>query len=143
VTHDNIPIIAGGAIHRGAPNGDDVRDVYVPAQAIHTQGEDAGVRGLGAKCTARVDRDYALLLHNLALKPGTYRPDPTIMVEFDLWTFNSKVFPAIDPTVARAGERVRAVAPGSYGDRRRRPDARHRVRRAARRLGVSLLHVEP
>jgi hypothetical protein len=29
------------------------------------------------------------------------------MVEFDLWTFNSKVFPAIDPLVARTGERVR------------------------------------
>jgi len=29
------------------------------------------------------------------------------MQEFDLWTFNSKVFPAIDPLVARTGERVR------------------------------------
>ena len=29
------------------------------------------------------------------------------MVDFDLWTFNSKVFPAIDPLVARTGERVR------------------------------------
>ena len=54
-----------------------------------------------------VDRDYCLLLHNWALHPGTYRPDPSIMVEFDLWTFNSKVFPAINPVVARTGERVR------------------------------------
>jgi FtsP/CotA-like multicopper oxidase with cupredoxin domain len=54
-----------------------------------------------------VDRDFAFLLHNWALHPGTYRPDPSIMVEFDLWTFNSKVFPAIEPLVARAGERVR------------------------------------
>ena len=54
-----------------------------------------------------VDRDYALLLHNWAIHPGTYRPDPAVMVEFDLWTFNSKVFPAIDPLVARTGERVR------------------------------------
>ena len=29
------------------------------------------------------------------------------MVDFDLWTFNSKVFPAIEPIVARTGERVR------------------------------------
>ncbi len=57
--------------------------------------------------TAPVDRDYCFLLHNWALHPGTYRPDPAIMVEFDLWTFNSKVFPAIDPIVARTGERVR------------------------------------
>ncbi len=54
-----------------------------------------------------VDRDYCFLLHNWALHPGTYRPDPSIMQDFDLWTFNSKVFPAIDPVVARTGERVR------------------------------------
>lgn len=54
-----------------------------------------------------VARDYAFLLHNWALHPGTYRPDPSIMQDFDLWTFNSKVFPAIDPIVARTGERVR------------------------------------
>ena len=55
----------------------------------------------------KIDRDYAFLLHNWALHPGTYRPDPSIMQEFDLWTFNSKTFPAIDPIVARSGERVR------------------------------------
>lgn len=55
----------------------------------------------------RIDRDYCLLLHNWAIHPGTYRPDPAVMLEFDLWTFNSKVFPAIEPMVARTGERVR------------------------------------
>lgn len=55
----------------------------------------------------RIDRDYVILLHNWALHPGTYRPDPAVMVDFDLWTMNSKVFPAIEPLVARAGERVR------------------------------------
>lgn len=54
-----------------------------------------------------VDRDYCFVLHNWALHPGTYRPDPSVMVDFDLWTFNSKVFPAIDSVVARTGERVR------------------------------------
>jgi manganese oxidase len=54
-----------------------------------------------------VDRDYAFLLHNWALHPGTYRPDPSIMQDFDLWTFNSKVFPAIEHLVAKKGERVR------------------------------------
>jgi FtsP/CotA-like multicopper oxidase with cupredoxin domain len=56
---------------------------------------------------ARVDRDFALLLHNWAVHPGTYRADPAVMTEFDLWTFNSKVFPAIDPMVVRTGQRVR------------------------------------
>ncbi|MBI2801615.1 MAG: copper oxidase [Gammaproteobacteria bacterium] len=55
----------------------------------------------------QIDRDYCFLLHNWALHPGTYRPDPSIMTEFDLWTMNSKVFPAIEPLVARTGERVR------------------------------------
>lgn len=55
----------------------------------------------------KIDREYCFLLHNWAIHPGTYRPDPTVMVEFDLWTFNSKVFPAIEPLVARTGERVR------------------------------------
>ncbi|HKX55342.1 MAG TPA: copper oxidase, partial [Xanthomonadales bacterium] len=55
----------------------------------------------------RIDRDYGLILHNWSLRPGTYRPDPAIMQDFDLWTFNSKVFPAIAPMVARTGERVR------------------------------------
>jgi len=54
-----------------------------------------------------IDRDYGFLLHNWALHPGTYRPDPSIMQDFDLWTFNSKIFPAIEPLVARTGERVR------------------------------------
>ena len=54
-----------------------------------------------------IDRDYAFLLHNWALHPGTWRPDPAVMVDFDLWTFNSKMFPAIDPMVAATGDRVR------------------------------------
>jgi len=55
----------------------------------------------------RIDRDYAILLHNWALHPGTSRPDPAVMQDFDLWTFNSKVFPATEPLVARTNERVR------------------------------------
>jgi FtsP/CotA-like multicopper oxidase with cupredoxin domain len=54
-----------------------------------------------------IDRDFAFLLHNWALHPGTYRPDPSIMTEFNLWTFNSRVFPAIEPLVVGLGERVR------------------------------------
>ena len=57
--------------------------------------------------TPVVDRDYAVLLHNWAVHPGTYKPDPSVMTEFDLWTMNSKVFPAIESMVAQTGERVR------------------------------------
>jgi len=55
-----------------------------------------------------VDRDYAILLHNWALHPGTYRPDPSVMQDFDLWTFNSKVYPATAPLLARTGELERS-----------------------------------
>ena len=57
--------------------------------------------------TVPIDRDYCFLLHNWSIHPGTYRPDPSILQDFDLWTMNSKVFPFIDPVVARTGERVR------------------------------------
>lgn len=55
----------------------------------------------------RIDRDYAFLLHNWALHPGTWRPDPAVMQNFDIWTFNSKAFPATEHLVMRTGERMR------------------------------------
>jgi manganese oxidase len=54
-----------------------------------------------------VQHDVTFMLHNWALHPGTSRPDPAVMTEFDLWTFNSKVYPAIDTIDARLGQRVR------------------------------------
>jgi len=60
-----------------------------------------------AKEPEQVDRDFAIMLHNWSLHPGTYRPDPAVLLDFDLWTFNSKVFPAIDPMVVRLNDRVR------------------------------------
>ncbi len=54
-----------------------------------------------------VDRDFAIMLHEWAVHPGTYRPDPSIMLDFNMFTFNGKVFPAIDHLVVRTGERVR------------------------------------
>jgi FtsP/CotA-like multicopper oxidase with cupredoxin domain len=55
----------------------------------------------------KVDRDYCFILHNFAVHAGTATPDPSVMTDFNLWTFNSRVFPGIDPLVARTGERVR------------------------------------
>jgi FtsP/CotA-like multicopper oxidase with cupredoxin domain len=54
-----------------------------------------------------VDRDFALLPHEWALHPGTWRPDPAVMLDFNLFTFNGRVFPGTDPLVVRTGERVR------------------------------------
>lgn len=55
----------------------------------------------------RIDRDFALMLGEWKIKPGTSRPDPIEMVEFNLLTFNGKAFPATESLVVRKGERVK------------------------------------
>lgn len=55
----------------------------------------------------RVDRDYVFLLSAYDIDPGSYMPRVMEMTDFNLWTFNSRVFPAIDPLVAARGDRVR------------------------------------
>lgn len=54
-----------------------------------------------------VDRDFVFLLHNWDIEAGTATPKASTMTEFNLWTFNSRVFPAIAPLVVRLGDRVR------------------------------------
>jgi FtsP/CotA-like multicopper oxidase with cupredoxin domain len=54
-----------------------------------------------------IDREFAVLLHEFAVHPGTYRPDPSIMTDFNLFTFNGRVFPGTAPLVVRTGQRVR------------------------------------
>ncbi|MES1242315.1 MAG: copper oxidase [Acidobacteriota bacterium] len=55
----------------------------------------------------RIDRDYAIFLNQWLIRPGTSVPDPTEMNDFNVFTFNSKVFPATEPLLARLGDRVR------------------------------------
>ncbi|HZH28798.1 MAG TPA: copper oxidase [Azospirillaceae bacterium] len=55
----------------------------------------------------RVDRDFAFLLASYDVDPGTYVPNTAEMTDFNIWTFNSRVFPGIDPLVVRKGDRVR------------------------------------
>jgi manganese oxidase len=55
----------------------------------------------------RVDRDFVFLLGSYDVDPGSYVPRVTTMTEFNLWTWNTRVFPGIDPLVVRRGDRVR------------------------------------
>jgi FtsP/CotA-like multicopper oxidase with cupredoxin domain len=55
----------------------------------------------------RVDRDFAIFLNEWAIKPGTATPDPTVMLDFNVFTFNSRVFPGTAPLLVRIGDRVR------------------------------------
>ena len=55
----------------------------------------------------KIDRDFALLLHEWRVDPGARRPDPNEMMEFNILTMNAKAFPGTEPLVVKTGERVR------------------------------------
>jgi manganese oxidase len=55
----------------------------------------------------RVDRDYAFLLNAFDIEPGSYVPKVNTMLDFNLWTFNSRAFPGLDPLVAGMGDKMR------------------------------------
>jgi FtsP/CotA-like multicopper oxidase with cupredoxin domain len=54
-----------------------------------------------------VDRDYAIMLSEWRIEPGARRPNPLEMTDFNVFTMNSKAYPATEPLVAKLGERVR------------------------------------
>jgi hypothetical protein len=55
----------------------------------------------------KVDRDFVMLLSEWFIKPGTKRPDPSKMSDFNLLTINAKAFPATTSLVCKKGDRVR------------------------------------
>ena len=55
----------------------------------------------------RVDRDFGFILNAYDIEPGAATPRVNTMLDFNLWTWNSRAFPGIAPFVARSGERVR------------------------------------
>ena len=54
-----------------------------------------------------VDRDFCIVLHEWFVAPGTSRPNPAVMTDFNLFTFNSRVWPGTAPLIAKKGDRVR------------------------------------
>ena len=54
-----------------------------------------------------VDRDYCFLLNAFDVEPGAKTPNISTMLDFNIWAFNSRVFPGLDPLVARLNDRVR------------------------------------
>jgi manganese oxidase len=55
----------------------------------------------------RVDRDFVFLLNAFDIEPGSYVPRVMEMTDFNLWCFNSRVFPDTDPLVVSKNDRVR------------------------------------
>lgn len=55
----------------------------------------------------RPDRDFVFLLSEWKIVPGTMRPDPNEMTEFNVLTLNARCFPGTAPLIVKTGDRVR------------------------------------
>ena len=55
----------------------------------------------------KVDRDFVFLLGNYDIDPGSFTPKTSTMLDFNLWTINTRVFPGVDSMNVRQGDRVR------------------------------------
>ena len=54
-----------------------------------------------------VDRDFVFLLNAYDIEPGAYTPKIMTMLNFNLWSWNSRVFPGIDSLNVRQNDKVR------------------------------------
>ncbi len=81
----------------------------------HSHGDEMVQMGLGTmgflishgKNELKMDRDFAIFLNEWFVEPGTKTPNPNIMTDFNIFTFNSRAFPGTAPLVAKKGDRVR------------------------------------
>ena len=55
----------------------------------------------------RIDRDFLIFPHMWFIDPGTFTPNPAVMLDFNIFTFNSRAFPGTDALIVRQGDRVR------------------------------------
>ena len=55
----------------------------------------------------QIDRDFCIFLNEWFIKPGTSTPDPSMMLDFNVFTFNGRVFPGTEPLIVKMGDRVR------------------------------------
>ncbi|MBI3319909.1 MAG: copper oxidase [Candidatus Omnitrophica bacterium] len=85
-------------------------------QMYHSHGDEMTQMGMGTmgffiihpkKSEHHIDRDYAIFLNEWFVEPGTATPNVNIMTDFNIFTFNSRVFPGTAPLVAKTGDRVR------------------------------------
>ena len=56
---------------------------------------------------ASVQRDFCFLLNAYDVEPGSMTPRINTMLDHNIWSWNSRVFPAIDSLNVRLGDRVR------------------------------------
>jgi len=56
---------------------------------------------------APVQRDFCFLLNAFDVEPGSMTPRIMTMLDFNIWAWNSRVFPGLDTLNVRLGDRVR------------------------------------
>ncbi|MBI1884355.1 MAG: copper oxidase [Chlamydiae bacterium] len=85
-------------------------------QMYHSHGDEMTQMGLGTmgffiihpkKSEHKIDRDFAIFLNEWFVEPGTATPNPNIMTDFNIFTFNSRAYPGTAPLVVKKGDRVR------------------------------------
>jgi len=54
-----------------------------------------------------IDRDFCILLSGFDIDPGSATPKVMTMLDFNLWAWNSRIFPGIDSLNVRHNDRVR------------------------------------
>ncbi len=54
-----------------------------------------------------VDRDFVFLLNAYDIEPGSFTPKIMTMLDFNLWSWNSRIFPGIDSLNVRLNDKVR------------------------------------
>lgn len=55
----------------------------------------------------KIDRDFAIFLHEWRIPMGAKTPIPFEMLDFNIFTFNSVLYPKIESLVVKTNERVR------------------------------------
>lgn len=109
-----------GLTQKGIPPGETFKYEFTlkqhGTQMYHSHGDEMTQMGLGTmgffiihpkKPEQKIDRDYAIFLNEWFVPPGAERPNPNIMTDFNIFTFNSRAFPGTAPLVAQTGDRVR------------------------------------
>lgn len=110
-----------GLSQRGIPPGETFIYEFTlkqnGTQMYHSHGDEMVQIGMGAMgffiihpknpAGPGVDRDYAIMLSEWFVDPGTSTPNVNVMTDFNLFTMNSRAFPGTEPLMAEAGERVR------------------------------------
>ncbi|MEO8211546.1 MAG: copper oxidase [Myxococcales bacterium] len=110
----------GGLNQKAIPPGETYRYEFVLRQSgtamYHSHHDEMTQMALGMtglfiihprRPRRRVDRDFAIMLHEWRIDPGAKRPNPNEMTDFNMLTMNAKAFPGTAPLVVKKGQRVR------------------------------------